>query len=171
MSADGQQNDLSFSISCRYCDAGCGLTANEVIVECWMEIEFFPGGIAENFLGVCPDCLREMLKEANERTDALHDLPVIAGTVARSMSMAKKSDATRPVHEVRLGRIKAAIWANATENGTRHNVTIARLYKDGDEWKDSTSFGREDLPLVSKVADMAHTWVYENGSQGSGSES
>jgi len=85
--------------------------------------------------------------------------------------MAKKSEAKRPVHEVRLGRIKAAIWANTTENGIRHNVTIARLYKDGDDWKDSTSFGREDLPLVAKVADMAHTWVYENGSQGSGSES
>ena len=30
----------------------------------------------------------------------------------------------KPVHEVRLGRIKAAIWANETDNGTRHNVTI-----------------------------------------------
>ena len=63
----------------------------------------------------------------------------------------------KPVHEVRLGRIKAAIWANETDNGTRHNVTITRLYKDGDEWKTSTSFGREELPLVAKIADMAHT--------------
>lgn len=67
----------------------------------------------------------------------------------------------RPVHEVRLGRIKAAIWENSTENGTRHNVTVSRLYKDGDVWKDSTSFGRDDLPLVAKVADLAHTWIFE----------
>jgi len=171
MSVDDNQQGLSFSISCRYCDAGCGLTANEAIGECWMEIEFFPEGIAENFLGICPDCLLEMLREANECTDAVHDQSVIADTEALDTSMAKKSDATRPVHEVRLGKIKAAVWANTTEKGIRHNVTIARLYKDGDEWKDSTSFGREDLPLVAKVADMAHTWVYENGSQGSGSES
>lgn len=68
---------------------------------------------------------------------------------------------TKPVHELRLGRIKAAIWENATENGTRHNVTFSRLYKDGDHWKDSTSFGRDDLPLLGKVADMAHTWIFQ----------
>jgi len=67
---------------------------------------------------------------------------------------------TRPVHEVRLGRIKAAIWENDTQNGTRHNVTVSRLYKDGDAWKDSTSFGRDDLPLVAKVVDQAHSWIF-----------
>lgn len=76
------------------------------------------------------------------------------------------SDSTkaRPVHECRLGRIKAAIWANATETGTRHNVTVSRIYKDGDEWKDSTSFGRDDLPLVAKVVDQAHDWIFQNAS-------
>ncbi len=75
---------------------------------------------------------------------------------------------TKPVHEVRLGRIKAAIWANETDNGVRHNVTITRLYKDGDEWKTSTSFGREELPLVAKVADLAHTWIYQQGQETNG---
>jgi len=74
----------------------------------------------------------------------------------------------RPVHEVRMGRIRAAIWENSTEKGVRHNVTISRLYKDGDHWKDSTSFGREDLLLVGKVADEAHSWIYQNG-HGNGS--
>lgn len=69
----------------------------------------------------------------------------------------------KPIHEVRLGRIKAAIWENETQNGTRHNVTITRLYKDGDHWKDSTSFGRDDLPILAKVADMAHTWIFQQG--------
>ena len=67
----------------------------------------------------------------------------------------------KPVHEIRLGRIKATIWENETENGPRYNVTVSRLYKDGDEWKQTTSFGRDDLPLVAKVADLAHTWTYE----------
>ena len=80
------------------------------------------------------------------------------------MSKQNGSPAKAPVHEVRLGRIKAAVWENTTENGVRHNVTLSRLYKDGNQWKDSTSFGRDDLPLVIKVADMAHTWVYENAS-------
>lgn len=67
---------------------------------------------------------------------------------------------TRPVHEVRVGRIRAAIWENETQNGARHNVTISRLYKDGDEWKDTASFGRDDLPLVAKVTDLAHSWIF-----------
>ena len=71
----------------------------------------------------------------------------------------------KPVHEVRLGRIRAAIWENETQNGTRHNVTVSRLYKDGEQWKDSTSFGREDLPVVCKVLDIAHTWIYQHPSQ------
>jgi hypothetical protein len=70
---------------------------------------------------------------------------------------------TKPVHEVRLGRIRAAIWLNETESGPRYNVQISRLYKDkNDKWKDSSSFGREDLPLVGKVADLAMVWIYEN---------
>lgn len=70
-----------------------------------------------------------------------------------------KESGNRPAHEIRLGRIKAAIWANNTENGLRHNVTFARLYKDGNAWKDSDSFGRDDLLLLAKLADQAHTWV------------
>lgn len=76
-----------------------------------------------------------------------------------------KEAKNRPVHEIRFGRIRAAIWQNETENGMRHNVTISRLYKDGEDWKDSTSFGRDDLPLVAKVCDQAHTWIFEYGSE------
>ena len=69
--------------------------------------------------------------------------------------------AKRPVHEIRLGRVRAAIWENNSQNGTRHNVTFSRLYRDGDQWKDSSSFGRDDLPLLVKVADQVHTWIYQ----------
>jgi hypothetical protein len=76
----------------------------------------------------------------------------------------------KPVQEIRLGRIKAAIWANETDNGIRHNVTFSRLYKpEGGDWQDSTSFGRDDLPLVAKVADMVHTWIFEQSQEKNGS--
>jgi len=39
----------------------------------------------------------------------------------------------RPAHEIRLGRIKATIWANQGDNGPWFNVTLSRNYKDGDE--------------------------------------
>jgi hypothetical protein len=67
----------------------------------------------------------------------------------------------RPAHEIRLGRIKAAIWANQAENGTWYNVTVSRSYKDGDEWKSSSSFGRDELLTLAKIADLANSWICE----------
>lgn len=65
----------------------------------------------------------------------------------------------KPIHEVHLGSIKAAIWANETENAVRQNVTVSRIYRDGEEWKSTDSFGRDDLLLLAKVADQAHSWI------------
>lgn len=79
----------------------------------------------------------------------------------------------RPAHEVRLGRIKATIWANQNDNGTWYNVTLSRSYKDGDEWKSSSSFGRDELLTVAEAADLANSWIHNesqsppnNGSEG-----
>ena len=67
-----------------------------------------------------------------------------------------------PVDDVRIGRVKATIWRNETEDGTpRYNVVFARLYKDGDTWQSTPSFGRNDLLLLAKVADLAHTRICE----------
>ena len=71
-------------------------------------------------------------------------------------AMAKQT----PAHEIRFGRIKATIWTNETENGTRHNVQVCPLYKDGDAWRQTGSFGRDELPLVCKVLDQAHAWIF-----------
>ena len=58
------------------------------------------------------------------------------------------------------GGIRAAIWKNDTEAGVRYNVTIERIYKDKDEWKSTGSFGRDDLLLLAKAVDQAHTWIF-----------
>ena len=70
------------------------------------------------------------------------------------------SEGTTSDSDARLGAIKATIWKNDTENGPRYSVTITRLYKDGEDWKTTDSFGRDDLPLAGKVLDMAHTWIF-----------
>ncbi len=68
----------------------------------------------------------------------------------------------KPVAEVKLGRIRAAVWANEADEKTFYSVTFSRLYKDKDgNWKDSTSYSRDDLPLLIKAADRAHSWMYE----------
>ena len=60
------------------------------------------------------------------------------------------NDKNRPAHEIRYGGIKAVIWRNATSNGVMHNVTLARLYKDGDEWRETSGFNSE-YPLCSRI--------------------
>jgi hypothetical protein len=67
----------------------------------------------------------------------------------------------QPAHEVRLGTIKAAIWQNDTDAGVRFNVTFERLYREGQGWQSTSSFGRDDLLVLAKVADLAHSWIME----------
>lgn len=69
---------------------------------------------------------------------------------------------TKPVHELRIGAIKAAIWANEGPNGAWHSVTLSRVFKQGEEWKHTASFHRDDLLVVAKVADQAHSWIVEH---------
>jgi len=68
----------------------------------------------------------------------------------------------QPAHEIRFGLIKAAIWENQSQNGTWHSVTLSRSYKDGEEWRHTDSFGREDLLAVAKAADLAHSWICDH---------
>ena len=68
---------------------------------------------------------------------------------------------SKPVAEVRIGRVKAAVWPNETEGRTRHNVTFSRLYRDGAEWKSTQSFARNDLLVLAKAADQAHSRIFE----------
>lgn len=76
--------------------------------------------------------------------------------------MAKKQNKVQPVEEVRIGSIKGAIWRNEGETGPRFNVTFQRLYRTEDgKWQSTGSFGRDDLLVLKKVADAAHTRVMQ----------
>ena len=80
-------------------------------------------------------------------------------------SMPKTKD--KPAQEIRIGAIKAAIWRNETTGGVRYNVTFSRIYKDkeDDQWKSTDSFGRDDLLVLGKVADAAHTWIFQQSQE------
>ncbi|MEZ6120147.1 MAG: YkgJ family cysteine cluster protein [Pirellulaceae bacterium] len=105
-----------------------------------------------------------LLEPVDDEIASIIDRPYVSFSLSTFGGQIMSSETRRPIHEIRMGRIRAAIWANETQNGMRHNVTISRIYRDGEEWKDSGSFGRDDLPLVAKVMDFAHSWIYANGS-------
>jgi len=81
-----------------------------------------------------------------------------------------KTTPARPTHEIRLGAIKAAVWRNETETGTRFNVKFSRVYKEEDAWKSTESFGVGDLLLLSKVADQTHSWIHQQEQNEPGSK-
>ena len=67
-----------------------------------------------------------------------------------------------PAAEVRIGRVKATIWRNERDDGEGwYVVQLLRLYKADEEWKRTSSLGRDDLLLAAKVLDLAHTRIYE----------
>lgn len=82
---------------------------------------------------------------------------------AQSAAQSKNAGAKpHPVQTFRLGRIKAAVWENEADQRKFYNVTFARTYTGDDQQPhDTDSFGRDDLPLVAKLADQAHTFIFE----------
>lgn len=67
----------------------------------------------------------------------------------------------KPAHEYKVGRIRAAIWANNGKDGTYYTVTPERLYKQDGSWKKATSFYAEDLPHLRNVLTEAQRWISE----------
>ena len=85
--------------------------------------------------------------------------------MAQSTNNPNRTEKTahRPVQTIRYGSVRAAIWRNIVDNGNAsrpmYSATFTRSYKDGDTWKDSNSFGIEELLLLAKIANEAHTCV------------
>jgi hypothetical protein len=67
--------------------------------------------------------------------------------------------AQKPVHKIRSGAIEVAIWRNKGEKGPFYSVTMSRSYKKGDDWKQADSYSADDLLLLSKLIDQAHSWI------------
>jgi len=85
--------------------------------------------------------------------------------MAQSTNNASKTEkpGNRPAHTIRYGAVRVAIWRNVVDNGNASRplycATLSRSYKDGDNWKESSTFGADDLLLLAKAADEAHTWI------------
>jgi len=51
---------------------------------------------------------------------------------------------------------------NDVAGKTRYSVTFSRIYRDAEgQWKTTQSFGLNDLLVLAKVADQAHSWIVD----------
>mgnify|MGYP001313222068 FL=1 len=81
----------------------------------------------------------------------------------------------KPVWKTQAGVISVALWQNEAVVGGRNvkmlKATIERRYKDGTEWKSSSSFGRNDVPLVIWCLSRAFGKMLEKPEGGEGEAS
>ncbi|XZE20291.1 hypothetical protein SH449x_000158 [Pirellulaceae bacterium SH449] len=74
--------------------------------------------------------------------------------------MAKQKEPTRPVFEQKFNHIRLVIWENQTKGQIWFNIVITRRFRDGEEWKESSSFsGLGDLALVSSAVRSAEEFL------------
>ena len=74
--------------------------------------------------------------------------------------------AKKPAHEIRRGAVKATIWENKGKDGVFYKFTVTRLYKDGDDWKSTPSFGTQDIPKLANVLVQVEEWIAGQERQG-----
>ncbi len=68
-----------------------------------------------------------------------------------------------PVHEIKQGMLKAAIWKNEGSEGPFYSVTLGRLFKnDEGKWRTSQRFGAKDLTNVPALIEEIQTWITQN---------
>jgi hypothetical protein len=78
----------------------------------------------------------------------------------QGQSQSPPAEGNGPVHTIRHGRIRAAIWKNQTGKGaTMYDVNVTRSYREGNGWRDSHSFGYDDILVVAKLLHDAHTFI------------
>ncbi len=80
-----------------------------------------------------------------------------------------------PIAKFRAGQVSAALWENEIETGGRTativKATIQRRYRAADgNWKSSTSFSRNEIPLAIHCLQKAFEKIIElqNGSSANG---
>jgi hypothetical protein len=68
----------------------------------------------------------------------------------------------RPVQNIRVGGINAAIWEQEGSKGNFMNVSFSRSYKQGNEWKTSHTYTVNQLDDLRRAATEAETYINEN---------
>lgn len=73
------------------------------------------------------------------------------------------TEKNKPVRTLRMGALKASIWANESDNRKYYNVTFTRSYyvESEKKWHESDSYGADDLLPLAKLADLAHTQIFK----------
>ena len=66
----------------------------------------------------------------------------------------------KPVYEKRIGSVRLAIWENENDKKTWFNISVVRRFKEGEEWKETSTFnGLSDLTHLAKAVELGIAWI------------
>ncbi len=71
----------------------------------------------------------------------------------------------KPVMTFRLRGVKVAVFENKGEQGAFYKTSLQRIYREGEEWKTTTSLSRDDLPVAQLLMRRAWEWILEHEAQ------
>jgi hypothetical protein len=72
----------------------------------------------------------------------------------------KTKEANRPVYAKKVGSVRVAVWANGNEERTYFNVSVARQYRDGEQFKESSSLnGLGDVACLREALRHVADWL------------
>lgn len=77
-----------------------------------------------------------------------------------------RETAQPPVARLRLGLLNASIWQRTSDDNVFYSVSFERRYRDAQgNWQSTHSYNADDLLLLAKLADRAHTEIirHQNG--------
>lgn len=68
----------------------------------------------------------------------------------------------KPTETIRDGSMKAVIWGNPTENGTRYSVELVRSYKDeAEKWHDTNYLSNGEMLRGARLLTLAYDRVLQ----------
>lgn len=69
-------------------------------------------------------------------------------------------NSTKPLKTFRFRGVSASVFENQTDKGELfHKVSIVRTYKDGKRFHTTPTFSRDELPIVTLVAQQAYDFI------------
>ena len=67
----------------------------------------------------------------------------------------------KPVKVFRLRGVKASVFENHANENVFHKVSLQRIYRDGEQFKTTTSLSRDDLPVARHLLQKSWEFILE----------
>ncbi|HMP80307.1 MAG TPA: hypothetical protein PKD54_12710 [Pirellulaceae bacterium] len=72
----------------------------------------------------------------------------------------KKTNGNRPAYAKRVGNIRVTVWENVNDGQTFFNTSVVRRYKDGEDWKETSTFnGLSDISAALFALNAAANYI------------